>query len=41
MSAITVVTEEVRRRLIDELTVPGGLFEVGTEVIRGVEYRAF
>ena len=41
MSAITVVTEEVRQRLIGELTQPGGLFEVAEEVIRGVEYRVF
>jgi long-chain acyl-CoA synthetase len=41
MSAITVVTDEVRQRLIEELTVPGGLFEVGEEVIRGLKYRAF
>ncbi len=28
MEPITVVTDEVRRRLIEELTAPGGLFEI-------------
>ena len=41
MSAITVITDEVRQRLIDEFTSPGGLFEVTTETIRGVEHRVF
>ena len=41
MTPITVVTDEVRQRLIDELTAPGGLFDVTTETIRGVEYRVF
>ncbi len=41
MSSITVITDEVRQRLINEFTSPGGLFEVTTETIRGVEYRVF
>ena len=41
MSAITVITDEVRQRLIDELTKPGALYEVTTEVIQGVEQQVF
>ena len=41
MSAITVITDEVRQRMVDELTKPGGKFEVTNEIIRGVEYRVF
>jgi len=41
MSAITVITDEVRQRLIDELTMPGALYGVTTEVIRGVEHQVF
>ena len=41
MSAITVITDEVRQRMIEELTGPGGIFEVTNETIRGVDYRVF
>ena len=41
MTAITVVTDEVRQRMIDELTIPGGLYEVIEENIRGIKYKFF
>lgn len=41
MAAITVVTDEVRQRMIDELTTPGGLYEVTKEDIRGIKYKFF
>jgi acyl-CoA synthetase (AMP-forming)/AMP-acid ligase II len=41
MPPITVITDEVRERMIRELTGPGGPFEVGEEIIRGIPYRTF
>jgi len=41
MSTITVVTDAVRQRMVDELTIPGGPFEVGDESIGGVTYKVF
>jgi long-chain acyl-CoA synthetase len=41
MSAITVITDEVRQRMIEELTGPDGIFEVTNQTIRGVDYRVF
>ena len=41
MAPITVVTDEVRQRMIDELTIPGGLYEVAEETVRGIKYRFF
>jgi len=38
---ITQVTDDVRQRLIDQLTRPGELYEVTTAVIRGVAYKVF
>jgi len=41
MAAITAVTDEVRQQMIDKLTIPGGLYEVVEEAIRGIKYRFF
>ncbi|MBW1983813.1 MAG: acyl--CoA ligase [Deltaproteobacteria bacterium] len=41
MAAITEINDEVRERLIKELTAPGAMFEVTDEVIRGIEYKVF
>jgi long-chain acyl-CoA synthetase len=41
MSAITVITDEVQQRIIDELTAPGGPYEVTRETIGGVEHPIF
>jgi long-chain acyl-CoA synthetase len=41
MAAIAVVTDEVRQRMMDELTTPGGSYEVIEENIRGIKYKFF
>lgn len=41
MPPITVITDEIRQRMVQELTIPGGIFEVGEEMIRGIPYRVF
>jgi len=41
MAAITEITEEIRERIIQEMTSPGAMFEVTNEVIRGIEYKVF
>jgi hypothetical protein len=41
MNAITLITDDVRKRLLEELTAPGKPFEIIKEPIRGVEYRVF
>src|SRR4030042_2420916 len=41
MGPITVITDEVRKRLIEELTAPGKPLEIINKTIRGVEYKVF
>ena len=41
MTAVTEITEEVRQRMLTELTAPGQLFEVTMETISGITYKVF
>ena len=41
MPAITEVTDEIRERLLAELTSEGAPYEIITENIRGADYRVF
>jgi hypothetical protein len=41
MSALTVITDDFQKRLIEELTAPRKPFEIITETIYDLEYRVF
>ncbi|MEE8397534.1 MAG: class I adenylate-forming enzyme family protein [Desulfobacterales bacterium] len=41
MADITEMTEQQRQQAVEDMTLPGGPFEVITENIRGVEYTVF
>lgn len=41
MNPITVITDEVRQRMIEELTAPNAPYELATGTIGGVEYPVF
>lgn len=41
MADTTEMTEQQRQQLVEDMTLPGGPFEVITENIRGVGYRVF